>query len=129
MHIVHLDDSGLLRKAISNQLLLSYPGSVIKGFSNNPQAWAYVTECMQNKIAVDLIITDFEHMAGDGLEFACIIRQKEKEYNIHVPIMMFTHKEMNKEIHQALLTRTIDKYFNKVDDMPDILKYINKLNK
>jgi response regulator RpfG family c-di-GMP phosphodiesterase len=127
--IIILDDQRLFRTSIKNLLVKYFPDALIKDFSNNQEALAYIIECTKERKWIDLIITDLNHMKEpDGLEFASRVRQMEKELAIiRTPILLLTMCEKDERITNAISDNIIDMYLTKAVEENEIIDYVSDI--
>ena len=125
MHLIHLDDHNLFRKGLENFLSKEFPNLHIEAFSDNTTALEYVQHCLVCNKKIDCIITDYNHLGDNGLEFAKAVRTIEKEYNLHIPIMMLTMRE-DVLLKQAATDGILDVYFTKDFSCEEIVNFMRK---
>lgn len=93
LKIVHLDDHKLLVDGIKKYVIKSRPDIEFDytDFRDSDSAFEYISACIKNGVAPDLIITDFIHIGVNGYEFAKMVRAFErKNKKAPLPILLLT---------------------------------------
>lgn len=125
MHILHLDDHNLFRKGVEKCLTESFNHLHIQAFSDNTTALEYVQHCRLSNNKIDVIITDYNHVGGNGLTFAEAVRTIEKEYKDKTLIIMLTMRD-DEELKQATANGILDAYFTKDIPCEDLVDFIRQ---
>ena len=101
LKILYLDDHSVYTNGTSKCILEKYPNANIEKIQDGNKALEYVTNSLQNKISLNLIITDHFHPGLSGLDFAKAVRIKEMEYDQTIPILFITMHSVESFIQQV----------------------------
>jgi DNA-binding NarL/FixJ family response regulator len=112
--IVYLDDHPLFQNALFQRIDPEQKKYLLVKFRHADQAWLYIKNCLDEKVTIDLIITDFFHCGADGYEFARAVRIIEKAYHIRLPILIITMQSSKlRLVEKGLQENFFDSYVNK----------------
>ncbi len=124
--IIHLDDHRLLVSGIK-QLIESEFNVEYLPYQSPIVALKDIEERMANKLPIDLILTDYNHVGITGCQFAREIRKVEVAMSTRIPVFMLTMMpETHADIAKAIQDRTVDAYFQKDVDPLTFLNAIKK---
>ncbi|GLJ40515.1 hypothetical protein SUGI_0835650 [Cryptomeria japonica] len=124
MHILVAEDNAVLQQI--TQAMLTRLGATVKCVDNGEQAVQIVSEMLHNRIkdnkdffpskqcplessdppaqpyVFDLILMDCEMPVMDGYEATCTIREEEKRYGFHIPVIALTAHAMAEEKRRCI---------------------------
>ena len=127
MLVVHLDDHQLFTRAMKGVLEKHIPDVQIKDLPDSDKALDYISECLRNKIKIDLIITDYIHSTVNGVIFSQIVREIEALYSLSIPILLNTMVDNRDDINEAVRSGLIDCYLLKSASEDEIINAVNLL--
>lgn len=127
LHFLHLDDHRLFLDGMRTVILSRYPKANIDEFPSNDIALTRLKALLVNKERPDLIITDFNHLGGNGLEFAQAVKLLCKKYGVRIPIVMVTMRQEKDTIPDGLEGSPLDGFLGKNSDSDTILDLIKTL--
>ena len=89
LEIMHLDDHKIFLDSISKCIPNKFPNANIKKFQDSKKALEYVTNCLNNNEALDLIITglNLRQPELDGIDFSKTVRKEGLKSNRQIPIL------------------------------------------
>lgn len=126
-HFVHLDDHRLFQTAVRKSSYAEYPGSTCRYFSNNIEALDYIRSCYAINKPIHLIITDYNHPSGTGLEFASGVRRLQEEFGAASPIILLTMRADDSACVAAQETGLLDAYLTKDIAEGELCQWIKEL--
>ncbi|MDQ3536859.1 MAG: response regulator [Bacteroidota bacterium] len=88
--VVHLDDHKLFQEGIQRCIDPEKKKFLIQKFHYSDDALSYIENAFEEGMKIDLIITDFNHLQVNGYEFSKRIRELDKIYLRHTPILLLT---------------------------------------
>jgi len=112
LKILYLDDHFIYSGGASKCILEKYPNADIDKIQDGNKALEYVTNSLQNKIVLNLIITDHAHPGLSGLDFAKAVRIKEIEYGQKIPILfitMYSDESFIRKVREIPFTKYLSK--------------------
>lgn len=127
LRILHLDDHRLFLDGMRNAILSHYPNAIIEEFPSNDSALNRLNALMAGNERPDLIITDFNHLGGNGLEFAQDAKLLCEEHGTKIPIIMVTMRQEKDTIPDGLAGSPLDGFLTKASSAEDILDFIQTL--
>ena len=127
LHIIQLDDHKLFLAGMRTAILSLYPNAIIEDFSTTEKALNRIKELLHFSKQPDLIITDFNHPGGNGLEFAHEVKSLAGKLGVKVPVVMVAMVERCTAIPQGLENSPLDGFFNKNVTADNILDFISSL--
>ena len=127
LRILHLDDHRLFLDGMRMAILSRYPNTTIEEFSSNDKALNRLKALLVNKERPDLIITDFNHLGDNGLEFAKDAKLVCEKHGIDIPIIMVTMRLEKDTIPDGLIGSPLDGFLTKASSAEDILELIQTL--
>lgn len=127
IRIFHLDDQQLFQVAMKTCVQKYIQEVDIQVAIENESALIYLSGCLDRNQHPDLIITDFNHPKGSGLDFIRDYRKIEAPFGIHIPILMYTMMNCTDIFHEALTEGSLDAYLSKSSNEHRILCSIHNL--
>jgi CheY-like chemotaxis protein len=89
-NIIHLDDHALFHKGVSDCITSQEPEWLVTHFSTSEKTLEYLSNSLQRRETIDLVITDINHGFLNGYEFAKELRKLEMNYNMRIPILVIS---------------------------------------
>ena len=108
-------------------ILSQYPNANIDEFPSNDKALNRLNALLTNNERLDLIITDFNHLGSNGLEFAQDAKLVYEKYGAKIPIIMVTMRQKGDVITNGLKGSPLDGFLSKASSADDILELIRTL--
>ncbi len=127
LNIIHLEDNKLFREGLEDCLLKKFPKINIEGFANSNDALGFIHKCFQSNARIDLIITDFNHLGENGLIFANKVRELEKDFDNHTPIVLFTMVSGMGILDMAVDTGIFNGYYSKSTSCEKVIDFVKNL--
>lgn len=124
--ILHLDDHILYYYATLNCILKKFPNANVKHIQNGDEALKYVINCLTNKVALNLIITDIAHPGMNGIDFAITVRLNEIGSGHTIPILFVTMHD-DKSLVERIKKIPLVKYLGKAAPCEEITFAIDNL--
>jgi DNA-binding NarL/FixJ family response regulator len=90
LKVVHLDDHRLFQEGVQRCIDPERNKYIIQKFHHSEDALRYIENSLDAKIDIHIIITDFTHPGLNGYYFSKAVREIEKLYKKHTPIMLLT---------------------------------------
>ena len=130
-NIVFLEDHRLYQLGVRYFLLHSQKNYEIECFNHPDNAIAYVEDCFTSGKRLDLIITDFTQLVGNGYRFASTVKALQAKHGIHTPILLLSilEIEVRTEIYTGLMTEVFDMYLSKSSPIEEILTVVGFLTR
>jgi DNA-binding NarL/FixJ family response regulator len=127
LRILHLDDHRLFLDGMRMAILSRYPKATIDEFHSNDKALSRLKALLVNNEKPDLIITDFNHLGGNGLDFAEDAKLLCEKHGTKIPIIMVTMRQEKDTIPDGLEGSSLDGFLTKASSAEDILDLIQAL--
>jgi|SRR5579863_1409308 len=127
LRIFHLDDHRLFLDGMRTAILSRYPNATFDEFPSNDKALNRLKSLLVNNERPDLIITDFNHLGGNGLEFAKDAKLLCEKHGVRIPILMVTMRQEVDTISDGLDGSPLDGFLGKNSDSDAILDMIKTL--
>ena len=126
LHIIQVDDHKLFLAGMRTAIHSRYPNAIIEDFTTNDKASNRLKEILHYKKQPDIVITDYNHPGGNGLEFAHEVKSLAEKHGVKIPILMVTMVEMKSILSEGLENSPLDGYLTKAASTDEILELIQK---
>ena len=127
LRILHLDDHRLFLDGMRVAILSRYPKATIEALSSNEEALTRLRVLLVGNERPDFIVTDFNHLGGNGLEFATEAKLLCEKLGAKIPIIMVTMRQERDTIPDGLESSPLDGFLAKASSTDDILYVIENL--
>ena len=127
IRIFHLDDHRIFQSGVKTAVQKYIKDVEVKNAPDNQTALEYLRNCLERNELPDIIITDYNHPNGNGLEFINEYRKMETDFNVRIPILMKTMIGYTTLIQEYISDGLLDYYLNKTASEHRILSAIHNL--
>jgi response regulator RpfG family c-di-GMP phosphodiesterase len=125
--VIHLDDQYLLSTVIRESAKKEFYKLYFLSFHDVNEALQYISNAIEQKEEINLIITDLNHTGLNGYGFAKQIRKIERTVGIRTPILLLTTVlDDHPLVKEGLEKKIFDYYLHKSANIEDISAIIHE---
>lgn len=126
--IVHFDDHQLYRDGLRQAIEKERRNFKVYSINAYDSALSYISDCLDGKISIDVVITDFNHPGPNGYEFATEVKHIANLHGYKLPVLLLTMSTIeNPRIVKGLEDGTFDYHLTKEANAKDIIETVESL--
>lgn len=126
--VVHFDDHSLFTTALKNDIEKDRKDFKIHSINEYYSALKFISDCFENNIQIDAVITDLNHPGPSGYDFAGEVKHIAHMNNKRIPVILLTMAiGDNPRVLKGLEESVFDKHLTKEADSPVIIETIESL--